>query len=233
MNYSLNNKNGDKMQDLLIHSGRAIVFYIYLALIVRFLGKREVGEIGIFDLAVLLLISNIASISIENLDIPSWYFIIVILVIALIQKLISFIQLKIPFLRKVFDGKMSVIIYNGKLNTKEMKKNLYNIEDLLLQLRSAGVVSIKDVRIAILEHTGNLNVYLNSDTKMIPLPVIVSGNVVKDNLFYLNITENEVFEMLLKKKVNIKDVNCAFLDNNDLFIVKKYCDSPLKKNVSK
>ena len=163
--------------ELLIHSVRTIIYYIYLVILVRVLGKREVGQLGVFDLVIILLVANLASISIENIDIPFWYFLINIAIIAIIQKVVSLLELKIQKLRGFFNGKMSVVVFNGKLCAEEMKKNLYNIDDLLMQLRNEKIDSINKVKIAILEHTGTLSVYTYEDTSMIPLPAIISGKI--------------------------------------------------------
>ena len=196
--------------ELLIHSVRTIIYYIYLVILVRVLGKREVGQLGVFDLVIILLVANLASISIENIDIPFWYFLINIAIIAIIQKVVSLLELKIQKLRGFFNGKMSVVVFNGKLCAEEMKKNLYNIDDLLMQLRNERIDSINKVKIAIWGHTGTLSVYTYEDTSMIPLPAIISGKIAYENLYYLGLDEDKLISLLDNKR--IEDIKCAYYD---------------------
>ena len=213
--------------ELLIHSVRTIIYYIYLVILVRVLGKREVGQLGVFDLVIILLVANLASISIENIDIPFWYFLINIAIIAIIQKVVSILELKIQKLRGFFNGKMSVVVFNGKLCAEEMKKNLYNIDDLLMQLRNEKIDSINKVKIAILEHTGTLSVYTYEDTSMIPLPAIISGKIAYENLYYLGLDEDKLISLLDNKR--IEDIKCAYYDKGKLI----YIDTLKRPSVKK
>lgn len=221
-----NNKIGDEME-LFIHSARTVIYYIYLVILVRVLGKREVGKLGIFDLVIILLVANLASISIENIDIPFWYFLFIIAIIAFIQKIVSLLELKVQRLRGFFNGKLSVVVFNGKLCCDEMKKNLYNIDDLLIQLRNEKIDSINKVKIAILEHTGTLSVYTYEDTSMIPLPAIVSGKIVYENLYYLGLDEDKLISLLEDKK--LASIKCAYYDKGHLI----YIDTLKRPSVKK
>ena len=204
--------------ELLIHSVRTIIYYIYLVILVRVLGKREVGQLGVFDLVIILLVANLASISIENIDIPFWYFLINIAIIAIIQKVVSLLELKIQKLR---------VVFNGKLCAEEMKKNLYNIDDLLMQLRNEKIDSINKVKIAILEHTGTLSVYTYEDTSMIPLPAIISGKIAYENLYYLGLDEDKLISLLDNKRID--DIKCAYYDKGKLI----YIDTLKRPSVKK
>ena len=208
--------------ELYIHAFRTIIFYLYLALCVRLLGKREVGQLGLFDLVMILIVANVACVSIENIEIPFWYFIIVIAIIVIIQKIVSYLSLKFSKIRYFVDGKPSIMIFEGRVNYLEMKKNLYNMEDLLIQLRNEKVESILDVKIAILDHTGTLSVYTYNDTKIIPLPCIISGKIMYPYLTYLKTDEDEIIQLLEKENTNLKDVICAYYDNNKLIIIDRF-----------
>jgi uncharacterized membrane protein YcaP (DUF421 family) len=214
------NINGDIMFFSLLY--KALLFYFLLALIIRFLGKREVGKINVFDFVILLLIADIASIAIENKDINYFYIVLVLISLALLQKLVSFVNLKFYKIRNIIDGKPAVLVINGEIQFDQLKKNLYSIEDLLIEMRSSEIKSIKDILIAVLEINGKLSIFeRNNQNKDIPLPVIISGNIVIDNLKYLNITKNEIEIMLKEKGYQEKDILYGQLINKDLFLIEK------------
>ena len=183
---------------------RTIILYFLIAIIIRFLGKREVGQLAIFDLIILLIIANISSIVIENEDISLLSIVFVLIFLALLQKFISFISLKLSFLRNFFDGSDSIIVFNGKINVKEMKKNLYSIDDLILQMRQNKIINVNEIKIAILETNGRLSIFKKNET--FELPVIISGKIQKKYLKYLNLEEKDIFNYLKKYNYKLKDI---------------------------
>ncbi len=213
--------------ELFIHLGRTVIYYICLVLLVRFLGKREIGKLGVFDLVVLLMVANIACVSIENIEIPYWYFIVIIVCIAVIQKFVSFLEIKIKGLRNTVDGMPSIIIFNGKINVSEMKKNLYNIDDLMMQLRGLTISNVQEVKMAILDINGVLSAYKYEDTDIIPLPIISSGSINEQYLYYFNVTKDEILDKIGNRKLS--DILCAYYNDNNLIIVDTF-EYIFKKN---
>ena len=203
--------------DIMVILLRTLFFFFFISFVIRFLGKREVGQLGIFDFVVVLIIADIAVIAIENLDMDMMLSVYAILLLSIAQKIISFILMKIPILRNVFDGKPSIIVYKGKMIIKEMKKQSFTVDDLLSQIRISGIRKIDDIELAILETNGQLSVFKYEDDLM-PLPVIASGMIVKDNLEYLNKSEEDIKKLVGKR--NIKDIYCAFLKDNHLVYSK-------------
>ena len=182
------------------------------------MGKREIGQLSLFDLIILLSIADIMIIGIENYELNYWYVILPIVLLSFLQKLIAFVILKSKKLRNVFDGNESVIIYKGKINIQEMKKLCYNFDDLLSQLRQKDIRSIEEVEYAILENSGRLSVFKYSDNSCFPLPIIISGEVEETNLKLIDKDINWVNSELKKKNVIVKDVNCAFYEDGNLKI---------------
>ena len=117
---------------------RMIFFYIFIIFIYRIMGKREVGQLGIIDLIVSILIAELAVLSIEELDKSIFISIVPILTLTLLQTILAYFSLKKPKFRILLDGNPSLIIKNGKVNFKEMTKQKYNLDDLLVQLREKG-----------------------------------------------------------------------------------------------
>ena len=121
---------------------RTIFFYLFIFLIYRIMGKREVGQLSITDLVVSLLIAELTVISIEDYEKSMLYSLIPIIVLVLLQCILSYLSLKKPKFRIFLEGNPSVIIKGGKINYNEMLKQRYNLDDLLVQLRDKGYMKI-------------------------------------------------------------------------------------------
>ena len=104
---------------------RTVLFYFLVVIAYKIMGKREVGELGVFDFIISMLISQLIAICIENYKDPIWFVIVPTLILVLFQIVFSFLSLKSNKFRDILDGKESVIISNGKLNFSEMKKQKY------------------------------------------------------------------------------------------------------------
>ena len=187
------------------------------------MGKREVGQLGIIDLIVSILIAELVVISIENYDKDIMYSIVPILTLLLLQVTLSFLSLKLPKFRIFLDGNPSVIIKEGKLNYKEMTKQKYNLDDLMVQLREKGYRSIEEIEYAILENNGSLSVFAYPKEKKktpLPLPLILDSNIQEDTLKLLKKDKKWVTETLERKRINLEDVFYAFYKDNNIFIIK-------------
>lgn len=216
------NNNGDNMSYLVIF-GRSTFFYVLIAILYRLMGKREVGELSIMDLVVSIFIAQIASIGIENYDKSIFHSLVPIAVLVSLQMLSSIIELKSLKLRKVIDGDISIIINKGKIDIEEMEKQRYNLDDLLVELRSQGIKSIEEVDYAILETNGDLSIFKKSDdiNSIYPLPVIIDGEVEEDTLLEIGKSNKWLENELNNDNLKIEDIFYAFYKNKNLFIIKK------------
>ena len=137
---------------------RTAVLYLVVILCMRIMGKRQVGELQPSELVVTILISELASIPMQDLNRPVTNGIIAIFVLVLLELLLSALSLKSILFRKLFDGKSAIIIKNGVIDQKMMKKLRVTIDDLLEGLRQAGSFSIEEVDFAIMETNGKISV---------------------------------------------------------------------------
>jgi len=187
------------------------------------MGKREVGQLGIIDLIVSILIAELAVISIENFDGDLMYSIIPIGVLTILEMSLAYFSLKKPKIRAYLDGGPSVIIKEGKVNYKEMMKQKYNLDDLLVQLRDKGYRSIDEVEYAILENNGSLSVFgyddANTNNSPLPLPIILDSEIQDDTLKLLNKDHKWVYKLLDKKDINLNDVFYAFYKDKNVFVI--------------
>ena len=222
--YTLNLGKGMNLNmDYLIVLERTILFYIIITVLYRFMGKREVGQLGIVDLIVPILIAELAAISIDNRTESIFLSIIPIVVLVLIQMRMAYYSLKNQKVRDAFDGTPSVMINRGKINFKEMVRQRYNIDDLLTQLREQHIKSIEEVDYAILETSGKLSVFKKKDNRFgdYPLPLILDGKIQEDTLRQIQKTEKWLQRTLTEEKVNIEDIFYAFYQEKNIFIIKK------------
>ena len=208
--------------DYLLILLKALFFYFAIVLFYRFMGKREVGELGIIDLIVSILIAELAAISIEKYDTSIFLMLLPIALLVILQIVLAKVSLKSDKVRSMLDGNASVIIDNGKVNFKEMIKQRYNLEDLLTQLRAKEVKSIEEVEYAILETSGKLSVFTKdaNNSGPYPLPLILDGKIQKMTLKRIRRKEKWLYELLETKKVKLDDVFYAFYKDNQLFIIK-------------
>ena len=195
------------------------VLYIFIIIVYRIMGKKEVGQLGIVDLIVSILIAELAAISIEDDKSSIFISIIPIVVLVIIQVLLNYISLKSDKFRKLIDGSPTIIIKEGKIKFKEMSKIRYSLDDLITQLREQGIKSIEDVDYAILENDGKLSVF--KKCKDFPMPIILDGNINNDVLKEIGKNTKWVYEILDRKKLKLDNVFYAFYTNDKTFIITK------------
>lgn len=141
------------------HVFRTILMYFLVYCAIRIMGKREIGKLSMFDLVVSIMLAEMAAFVIEDIKKPLSHGIAPMLTVIIMQIGMAYVGLKSRKLRLMIDGKPTVIISKGKLHRDEMKKQRYNLDDLLQQLREQNIDSIDDVDFALLETTGKLTVF--------------------------------------------------------------------------
>ena len=199
---------------------RSVFFYFLVTILYRIMGKREIGELSIMDFIVSLFIAELVAISIENYKSSIFMSLIPVLALFLIQIGLSYFSIKSKKVRELLDGNPSVIIENGKINFKEMKRQRYNIEDLLMQLRDNSIKSINEVDYAILETNGKLSIFKKDSDSNYPLPLILNGIIDRKTLKKINKDVRWVNIELNKLNVRIEDIFYCFYDNNNLYIIE-------------
>lgn len=200
---------------------RVIFNYIIVYVTFRIMGKKEIGELSIIDLIVFLMIAEIIAFSIEDINKPFIHSILPIALLVFLQKLLSYITLKNTKIRKKIEGNPSVLIANGRVNYQEMNKQSYSFDDLMNQLRDKDIRSISEVDYAILEVGGTLSVFKKGESNISPLPVIISGEFIKENFSYLDIDKEKVKHLLKEQGYDeINKILYANYENDELFIIK-------------
>ncbi len=137
---------------------RTLIIYVSLIATMRFMGKRQLGELEITDLVTTLLLSEIASLPITNIDIPLSHALLPILALTALEVLLSGALLKIPALKRIFSPRPAILIYNGKPDRATLRSMRISSEELISQLRQKDVTDPHEVMYAILEPNGQISV---------------------------------------------------------------------------
>ncbi len=193
---------------------KTFILYIFIIFAYRIMGKKEMGNLNIIDFIVSILIAELAAMSIEEQERSILESIIPITELVLIEVILSLITLKNTKIKDIIDGRPVLIIKNGVINKKEMIKNRYTLDDLLLGLRELNIYSLKDVKYAILENNGKLTAFKNNDY---PLPIIMNGKLDNNVLNDINKDIDWLNKNLNNKK--IKDIFCAMYVDNKIYII--------------
>jgi|APAra7269096819_1048525.scaffolds.fasta_scaffold02111_10 uncharacterized membrane protein YcaP (DUF421 family) len=209
--------------ELLIMVARTVLLYVVVLIIFRVMGKREIGELSILDLVVFIMIAEMAVMAIENPKDPLLYSILPMLTLLIIQIGLAIWSLKSNRMRNFIDGKPSIIIENGKINEHEMKRQRYNFNDLLVQLRDKNIKNVADVEFAILESSGRLSVFekdqQSGEKGNLNLPFIIDGIIQEEHLLHEHQTTEWLKTELAKLGYsNLDKISYCSYDNGKFFI---------------
>lgn len=203
---------------------RTTFFYFFVLLSFRIMGKREIGQLGVIDLVISMLIAELVAISIEETESPIILTIAPIAILVLLEIVFAFLSIKSRKFRTIFDGKPSLIICNGKINYKEMVKQRYSLDDLLISLRQKEIKDIDTVEYAFLEPNGELSVFKYNFFKLkspYPVALILDGFIQTDVLKHIHKTKEWLEDELSSKNLKANDVFYAFYKNRKIYIIKK------------
>lgn len=205
---------------MLIPLIRTLILYFLVVTAIRIMGKRQIGEMQPSELVVAIMISDLASIPMQEVDIPLLSGIVPVLTLLLCEVTMSYLCMKSPALRKIFAGEPSIVVYEGKLKIEEMRRLRFSLADLLEQLRINGCEGIGQVEVAVLETNGQLSIVKKPDycnvtlgdmnmkkKSILPYLVITDGMVNKSELARSGRDEKWLERELKKRNIeNIEEV---------------------------
>jgi uncharacterized membrane protein YcaP (DUF421 family) len=180
------------------------------------MGKREIGELSIFDLVVFLMIAELAVTAIEDHKDPLIHTIIPMLLLMVIQITLAYLSMKFQKVRHLLEGKPTIIINRGKVDEHAMRTQRYNFDDLMTQLREKDISSVSDVEFAILESSGSLSIIKKEKNQKqqpeLQVPLIIDGHIHEDNLE--TIDKNNLWLRQQLRKLGYTDIKqislCTF-----------------------
>ena len=216
---------------------RAVVIFIIVLVMIRLMGKRQIGEMQPFELVITLIIAEIACIPMSDVAIPLMHGVIPILTLVVLHFLLSFLARKSLALRRVISGNPIIVIGPDGINYENLKKMNMNINDLIEALRSGGDFNLEEIRYAIFETNGKLCVVkyeqydpatredlkLKPEPSVLPMALLVDGKFLKENLALARITAPDLAKTLHQNGVNnYKKATLVTIDNNgQLYIQPK------------
>lgn len=221
---------------MLVAIARTMILYLLIVLVLRLMGKRQVGQLQPFELVIILMISEFAAIPSQDTGIPLLQGLTPVLVLLLLGVTIAQISLKSEKARALICGTPSILINKGYIQEEQLRKLRYNLSDLLEQLRVKNIPDLADVEYAILETNGQLSVIpksyrrpatpedlqLQIPTEVLPYTLIMDGIVQQQNFAKANVTKEWLDSEL--KKVNITDykkILIASVDSHGKFFYQE------------
>lgn len=221
------------LTDIWVITYRSLIAVLVLFIISRLTGPRQISELTFYDYIVGISIGSIAAMAVER-NINMVDMAVSMVVFGGFAVLFAFLTTKSMTLRKLFSGKPSIMIYNGKIIEKALKKNNYDINDLLLNCRLQGYFKYEDIAFAVLETNGQLSIMpkadkapltpydmaLKPEKSALEYNLIIDGNIMSDNLKSYGKDEQWLKTQL--KEQNVKNVGEVLLgvgDGNDKLTV--------------
>ena len=215
---------------------RSIILYIFVVLVMRIMGKRQIGELQPFELVIAIMLSELAAVPMQDPGIPLINGIIPILTLMLLEILISLLTLKYQSFRKITCGTPSILIRQGKIDEIEMRNQRFNLNDLIEELRMAGYIDFEDIEYAILETSGKLSIIpkigkspaqkedlnISKAEPKLPLSLILDGILNDKNLEMAGYNRQWIKEKLKENNIeNINEVFIAIIDSKGDLIIQR------------
>lgn len=209
---------------------RTIILYILVVVAIRIMGKAELSELQPYELVIIIMISELASLPMSTVEMPFVNGVVAISTLVFLQIIISFVNLKSEKARAIICGKPSILIQNGRIIENELKTLRININDLIEQLRIKNFANIDDVEFAILETNGDLSVIPKSPKRPLtpldmnisvtqeglPISLIIDGKINQHNLNKTSVDFDWLHKELERKGINdINRVLYASIDHSN------------------
>ncbi len=215
---------------------RAVLLYLLVIFALRLMGKRQLGELQPTELVITILISNIASLPIEDPSIPMTMGAIPILVLVGFELFVSNISLKSRKFRKFISGNPVIVIQDGKIDQAALHDLRFSIDDLMESLREQGIFNVKDVHFAIVETTGKVSALQKYEAQTVtpkmlnlqgkeenpPIVVISDGKVIQDALDHYSISRSWLDQTIQERSLTPSKIFLMTVDKDmEYYIVPK------------
>ena len=223
---------------MLILSLRTLVLYLVIVAGLRLMGKRQMGELQPSELVVTILISNLATLPIEETSVPLLGGVAPILLLVCFEVVVSWISLKSRRARKIISGRPITVIENGKIAEQRLRELRFSLDDLMEELRQNGVFDLREVEYAVVETNGKLSIHQKYGARPItpdmlgmakppsecppPVTVISDGALLEDSLRSCGLSSAWLQKQLSRCGVKPEEVFLMLCDRNaSYFLVPK------------
>ncbi len=220
---------------------RTVIIFITLAVVIRVMGKRQIGEMQPFEFLVTLIIADLACVPMSDVSIPLTYGIVSILALFLLHQILSLFEQSGSVCKRIISGKPSLVINKNGVDVLELKRNNMGVEDLIESMRNAGYFSLDDLDYAIFESNGKLSAFESTVKKeqptSIPIIIINEGRVVSKNLSLMKVDKDYLSAYLKSNGKTLKSTEVMTVDGNGRTYYKEkgkkfeIREFPLKKEI--
>ena len=224
---------------MLVNFIRAIIIYIIVLVVMRLMGKREIGQLQPFELVISIMIADLASIPMTDTGVPIFNGIVPILGLLAMHLLITVLNIKSVSIRKITCGKPTILVYRGKIDEEALKKERFTVSELQERLRGKDVFDLGDVEYAILETNGEVSVIqkpnkrntipedfsIEPEYEGLPYDLIVDGKIMYENLGKIGKDEKWLQKQIVKFKTTPENVLIATMDGKGNF----FCQNKTEK----
>ena len=195
---------------------RTLIIIITLIVLMRIMGKREIGEMQPYEFIITLIIADLACIPMTDVSIPLTYGIVAIVCVFLLHQILTILEQSGAFIRRIISGKPSVVINKNGVNVLELRRNNLGIDDLIESMRTAGYFSFDDLSYAIYETNGSLSAFPNSEKKetttSLPLLIVAEGKLEHHNLSMIKTNKEELIKFIKAQKTSLKNTEVMTID---------------------
>lgn len=213
---------------------RTLILYFFSVFVIRLMGKRQIGELLPHELVMTFMISDLASMSMQDMRYPLLLAILPMVTLLVVKVILTEIELKSPKFRNFIDGKPVIIIQDGRLNTTMMKKQKLDIHDILEEIRGKGVLDINEIEYAILENDGDISIFpkdryctiqkkdlsIITSKKTLPIILVFNGKIQYDSLERIEKDDIWLKSELGKKNIHsFKNIFLVILTSKDDFYI--------------
>ena len=198
---------------------RTTILYLVLILVIRLMGKRQIGQMEPSEFVVTMLLANLAAIPMQDSAVPLYTGLVPLLTVLGVELVLAALSLRSICLRKLLCGKPVILIENGKILQENLRKTRITLDELTGHLREKDVLDLRAVQFAILETNGNLSVFpfpkdrpataqeagIRPREQYLPITIISDGRLLRENLRISGRDEVWLRKWLKKKKAEIAD----------------------------
>ncbi len=207
---------------------RTVIVFLTLVIIMRLMGKRQIGEMQPYEFIVTLIIADLACIPMTDVSIPLIYGLVAILGLFLLHQLFAILEQSGILFKRIISGKPSLVINKNGIDTLELKRNNLGVEDLIESMRTQGFFSLDDVDYAVFESNGKLSTMAstNSSSKStspssMPILLVSDGKINKKNAELINVCSDDISVFLKRNGGSIKHTEVFTVDGNGRSYVKQ------------
>lgn len=208
---------------------RTIFLYALVILVIRLMGKRQIGELQPYEFVITIMISDLAALPMQDTRLPLILGVIPIITLLFIKTILSIIQLKSQKARQILEGEPSILICRGKINFESLKRQQINLDELMEEIRLAGYFDLSEIEYGILENNGQMS-FLTSDNNnstkpLLPVIYVLDGKVNKNALTSSGKNYEWIKKQLNNHKIgSLDDVLIAMTDTKGKFIYQLHKD---------